>query len=62
MRCNFKQERRFAMCHGYETRWWRSENTATKSAKQANVGVIRTEKAEPVAEKKIDEKELIPAE
>jgi hypothetical protein len=52
------------MCHGYETRWWRSENTVKKSTREANSGTIRTlhEKAEPVAEKKVDEKELIPAE
>jgi hypothetical protein len=56
------------MCHGYEMRWWKSETTAKKKAKEADPEVLRTltarqdEKPKAVSEDKVDEKELIPAE
>jgi hypothetical protein len=56
------------MCHGYEMRWWKSETTAKKKAKEANPEVLRTltaregEKPKAVSEDKVDEKEFIPAE
>ena len=47
------------MCHGYEAKWWRSENTAKKNIKEAT---RQDEKAKTVREEKVEEKELIPAE
>ena len=49
-------------------RWWKSESTAKKKTKEANLDVIRTpvarqdEKAKAVSADKVEEKELIPAE
>jgi hypothetical protein len=52
------------MCHGYEMRWWKPENTAKKKIKEANSDVIRTlaaqqeERAKAVSENEVEEKEL----
>jgi hypothetical protein len=45
------------MCHGYETTWWKS-----KTAEKAKETVRQDNKAKPVPEEKVKEKELIPAE
>jgi hypothetical protein len=47
------------MCHGHEMKWWKSEKTANRTAKEATP---LDEKAKAVPEKKVEKKELIPAE
>jgi hypothetical protein len=47
------------MCHGHEMKWWKSEKTADKTAKETT---RQDERAKAVPEKVVEEKELIPAE
>jgi hypothetical protein len=47
------------MCHGYAMKWGKSETTAKKNLKEP---AKQDEKAKIVSDKKIEEKELIPAE
>jgi hypothetical protein len=47
------------MCHGYEMKWWRSENTAKKNTREAT---RQDQKPKAAREDKVEEKELIPAE
>jgi hypothetical protein len=53
------------MCHGYEMKWWKSENAAKTTSRQAKPNVVQTkqdEQPEAVPNDKVGKKELIPAE
>lgn len=56
------------MCHGYEMRWWKGENTAKEKAKETRSEVIRSlaaqQQEEPgaVSADTVEEKKLVPAE